>query len=426
LTGGLSFTRSRGSLADLYKGHDNGIGLLRLILAVAVVFSHSKPLGFGQQDLGYYLFDRQTNVGTLAVYGFFVLSGMLITRSARRSSLGRYAWHRGLRIMPALWVCLLVSALVLAPLVTLREVGNLDGFWSGPNGPFDYFRANMWTGLRQFGIHEIFEHTTPYGRHTSTSVFDGALWSLSYEMLCYVIFGLLAITGVLANARRFVLFSAVALYGIIIWDYTVSGSFGGPVAADHGSVTTPLLGLMSMHWLIYLGFLFFLGAVFELYRERIPIHDGLGVLAGLVFLATLLAGGFFAFGFAAYAYLLLWLAIRMPRQLHWVGRKNDYSYGIYIYGFLMQQLFASLGYNRWGYLPFALLSLAAAVACAWLSWHLIERHALHLKGWTPHLPRRRRAPEAAETPAEPDQKKGEPDQKKGEEATEPEPAATKA
>ena len=183
MTGGLSFTRSRGSLADLYKGHDNGIGLLRLILAVAVVFSHSKPLGFGQQDLGYYLFGRQTNVGTLAVYGFFVLSGMLITRSARRSSLGRYAWHRGLRIMPALWVCLLVSAVVLAPLVTLRENGNLDGFWSGPNGPFDYFRANMWTGLRQFGIHEIFEHTTPYGRHTGNSVFDGALWSLSYEML---------------------------------------------------------------------------------------------------------------------------------------------------------------------------------------------------------------------------------------------------
>jgi len=110
-----------------------------------------------------------------------------------------------------------------------------------------------------------------------------------------------------------------------------------------------------------------------------------------------------------------------------VGRKNDYSYGIYIYGFLMQQLFASLGYNRWGYLPFSLLSLAAAVACAWLSWHLIERHAMHLKGWTPRLPRRRRAPEPADAPAEPTT---EPDGPKAEAgdgpATEPEPAATKA
>jgi peptidoglycan/LPS O-acetylase OafA/YrhL len=388
LTGKLPILRSSGSLAELYSGRDNGIGFIRLLLAVGVVLSHSKPLGFGAQDLGYYLFNRQTNVGTLSVYGFFVLSGLLITRSARRTSIGRYAWHRVLRILPGLWVCLLVTALVIAPLVALREHGDLNGYWSGPNGPFDYITANMWTGLRQFGIHDLLAHTTPWGRHTGVSVFDGALWSLSYEMLCYIIIGLLAVTSVLQNSRRFVLFLAVAAYFVIAMDYWQSASWTGPVTGEYSASVAPLLGGLDFRWIVYLGFLFLLGGVLDLYRERIPINDALGVVSAVVFVGTLLTGGFFVLGFPAYAYLLVWLSIRMPRRLHWVGRKNDYSYGIYIYGFVGQQVFASLGLNRWGYLPFAAISLVAAFAAAWLSWHLVERHALSLKGWT--LPRLRR------------------------------------
>jgi peptidoglycan/LPS O-acetylase OafA/YrhL len=386
--GGLSFTKSHGTMAELYSGRDNGIGFIRLMLAVCVVLSHSKPLGFGAQDLGYYVFNRQTNVGTLAVYGFFVLSGLLITRSARRTSISRYAWHRALRILPGLWVCLLVTALVLAPLVALREHGNLNGFWHGPGGPFDYIWANMWTGLRQFGIHDLFANTTPWGRHTGgVSVFDGALWSLAYEMLCYAVVGILAVSYVLQRARGFVLFLALGAYLIIVLDYWDSPHWTGPVTAIHSAAFVPLLGGLDFQWIFYLGFLFLLGGIMDLYREQIPIHDGLGVASGIVFVGTLVTGGFFVLGFPAFAYLLVWLSVRMPRQLHWVGRKNDYSYGIYIYGFVGQQLFASLGLNRSGYVPFAVLSVAASFVAAYLSWHLVEKHALSLKGWMPRLRR---------------------------------------
>ena len=184
-----SLTRSRGTLADLYSGRANGIGLIRLLLAVAVVLSHSKPLGFGQKDLGYALSGKQTTLGLLAVYGFFVLSGILITRSARRTTIGRYAWHRFLRIMPGLWVCILVTALVVAPLVYLRERGTTDGFLSGSGGPIDYITNNWWAnGSRQYGIHNLMADTTPFG-----TAFNGALWSLAYEMFCYVAIGMLAV-----------------------------------------------------------------------------------------------------------------------------------------------------------------------------------------------------------------------------------------
>jgi peptidoglycan/LPS O-acetylase OafA/YrhL len=392
----LSLTRSRGTLAENYSGRDNGIGLLRLLLAIGVVLSHAKPLGFAQKDLGYYLFSKQTNVGTLSVYGFFVLSGLLITRSARRTSIGRYAWHRVLRIMPALWVCLLVTALVVGPLVALREHGDLDGYWNGPAGPVQYLTANWWTGIRQYGIHDLLVETTPWGRAGNGSVFDGALWSLAYEMSCYVMIGILAFTAVLNRARRFVLVLALGLYAVILRDYwTLKSTTAGPLSAHYDNVGLPLIGGLDLRWVVYLGFLFLVGAGVELYRERIPIHDGLGLAAAAVFLLTLKFGGFFLIGFPAYAYLLIWLAIRLPRRVHWVGRKNDYSYGIYIYGFLGQQIFASLGWSRWGYLPFVAMSLAAAFAAAYASWHLVEKHALSLKGWSPRRRSRRPHPNPA-------------------------------
>jgi peptidoglycan/LPS O-acetylase OafA/YrhL len=389
-----ALVRSRGTLAELLSGRSNGIGLIRLCLAVGVVLSHSKPLGFGANDLGYHLTGRQTNVGTMAVYGFFVLSGLLITRSARRTGIIRYAWHRALRIFPGLWVCLLITALVVAPLVALREHGTTAGFFDngwGRGGPLAYLQANWWTGVRQYGIGDLFKATTPWGEKSGSSVFNGALWSLKYEMFCYVVVGVLAITAVLRNARRFVLFLTVALYLSILQHWVSSGQFSGPASTASWSFDSPLVGVMSFHYIVYLGFLFAFGATLDLYRERVPINDALGIGSAVALGLSLLFGGFFVIGLPAFAYLLVWLSVRMPRQLHWVGRKNDYSYGIYIYGFVFQQVMASLGWSRWGYVPFAAMSVAVAFAAAFVSWKLVERPALRLKDWTPGFVARRTA-----------------------------------
>lgn len=389
---GLVLTRSRGTLGELFSGRGNGVGAIRLTLALAVVLSHSRPLGFAQHDVGYMLFGRQTNIGTMAVYGFFLLSGLLITRSARRTNIGRYIWHRGLRILPGLWVCLLITALVLAPLLALREHGTLAGFWAdpfAPGNPLAYVKVNWFTGVQQYGIQDLLQQSTPWGRKTDSSVFNGPLWSLIYEMGCYVVVGVLAVTGVFKRSRLAVLLLTVALYLYIVRDYASTGALSGPAGGDFETgINLPLIGNLNLHWIIYLGFLFMLGATFELYRDRLPIHDGLGILSAVALVGSLLVGGFFVIGFPAFAYLLIWASVRAPRQVHWIGQKNDYSYGIYIYGFMGQQVMASLGWNRWGFVPFVAMSVAVAFAAAYLSWHLVEKRALRLKGWTPKLPAR--------------------------------------
>ncbi|WP_412539845.1 acyltransferase [Longispora sp. K20-0274] len=381
--GNWGLLQSRGTLDDLFSGRENSVGFLRLMLAVGVVASHARPLGFLADDLGFRLFREQTNVGNLSVFGFFALSGLLITRSARRTGILRYMWHRALRIFPGLWVCLLVTALVVAPLIALHERGTMAGFWAHPwaaDGPLSYLRANWWTGVRQWGIQDLLARTTPWGRSApdpaGVSVFNGALWSLSYEMLCYVMIGILAVTGILRGSRRFVLLLAALTYVWIVRDFLDS-------TLHDGAVRLPLIGGVSFHLMIYLACMFLIGAVLDLYRERIPVHDGLALLAGAVFVGSLLLGGFFVFGMPAYAYLLIWFSIRLPRRLHGVGRNHDYSYGVYIYGFLGQQVLVSFGANRWGYLPFVALSMLTAFAAAFLSWHLVESPAMRLKHWSP-------------------------------------------
>ena len=382
----------QGTLADRYSGRDNAIGLIRLLLAVGVVLSHSRSLGFGQSDLGFRFFHQQTSVGVLSVYGFFVLSGLLITRSARGTTVGRYAWRRAMRIFPGLWVCLLVTALVVAPLLAVREHGNLNGFWAGPAGPLQYLSANWWSGVRQWGIHDLLVHTTPWGRYHAASVFDGALWSLCYEVCGYVVIGVFAAAAVLKRAPRLVPLLVLAAYFVIVTDYWDLWSWTAePLKASYSAITVPLLGPVDLRWVVYLGFLFLLGSTFELYRERIPVHDGLGIASAVVTAVTLHTGGFYLLGFPAYGYLLVWLGIRLPPWLRRIGRRNDYSYGIYIYGFVGQQVFASLGYTRWGYVPFAAISVTGAFVAAFLSWHLVEKHALALKDWAPF--RRRAVPQ---------------------------------
>ena len=128
---------------------------------------------------------------------------------------------------------------------------------------------------------------------------------------------------------------------------------------------------------------FITGTLLWLWRDRIRL-DGRWVVPLIV--AAFLARDTLAFVpayMAAVIYGALWLAF-VPRLPH--IRRNDLSYGLYLYGWPMQQIAFLLGAT--GVLTNTLLSSVLALACAALSWFLIERPALALKP-------RRRPPESA-------------------------------
>src|SRR5512138_3457073 len=72
------------TLAERFDGRANSIGAIRLALALAVLLAHCWPLALGRPMLGSAETMKQADVGKLAVYGFFLLSGLLITGSALR------------------------------------------------------------------------------------------------------------------------------------------------------------------------------------------------------------------------------------------------------------------------------------------------------------------------------------------------------
>jgi peptidoglycan/LPS O-acetylase OafA/YrhL len=360
------------SLGQALNGSNNSLGLLRFVLASVVIFHHTYPLGGYYPDPFATLTRGQSSLGSLAVAGFFGISGYLIAKSGMGSDVVQFMWRRTLRVFPAYWVVLLVTAFVAGPLVWLglgREFA--DYFTTGPGGPFHYFTANWTLTIGTYGIHDLLAETTPYGREINGSVFNGAIWTLYYEWFCYLIIAVLVTFGVLKKARIIV----PVLAGFFLLMQVLAMATPGAVGAVIPALADP--------YKVSLGLTFLVGSTLAVYSKQIPFDNKLGVFSALVLLLSLRYGGFATVGTVAGVYFVMYLGARLPRQLHWIGAKNDYSYGIYIYGFLVQQLTAHLGWYSLGFFPYAFIALALTFCLAFLSWHLVEKRAMALKNWGP-------------------------------------------
>jgi peptidoglycan/LPS O-acetylase OafA/YrhL len=293
------------------------------------------------------------------VDGFFAVSGFLIAASAMRTHVVRYLWQRFLRIFPAFWVCLIITALLAGPIGWLAENKPLSSYWTAPNGPFRYVSHNWFLAMRTWAIAGTPAHI-PY-----PAAWDGSLWTLAFEFFCYLLVAVLAVTTLLRR-RQVVL---------IMWALSWAISLGFAAAGIQASFPTDRI--------IRLVPIFFAGAVLWLYRERIPDSP------------VLFAGALLTFGIGTFlknpdvlagpplAYLCIWASIHLPGKR--IGTTHDISYGIYIYAFVVAQVLAIWHVNRWGYLPFALLTLAITLPLAALSCVAVEQPALRLKHWSPRL-----------------------------------------
>jgi peptidoglycan/LPS O-acetylase OafA/YrhL len=355
-------------------GRNNSLGLIRLVLASAVIVSHAFPLGGWGDDPLLAHSRGQENIGGVAVIGFFAISGYLITKSGGRGDVVRFLWHRFLRIFPAYWLALLVGAFIVGPIVWLATTGHISGYLSAaPVSPMAYVLDNASLSIAHWGIGDIFS-STPYGQLVGGSVFNGSLWTLTYEWSCYLVIAALVLIPVLSNPK-------VARIVLPILTLALAVIQAGKVF--FGINLTQQLWFLDDALRTRLMFAFLVGATIAVYSKSIRIDDRLAIIAAFVGFLTLWKGGLQLFGYPAIAYFLLWLAARLPARFRKIGAKNDYSYGIYVYGFLVEQFLAFLGLYHWGYLPYVIASLVVTAGLAWCSWHLVEKRALQLKDWGP-------------------------------------------
>ncbi|CAB4905901.1 MAG: acyltransferase family protein [Actinobacteria bacterium] len=376
-----SIWRTTQSVSAALNGHANSLGLLRLVLAAMVIFNHAFPLGgFATEDPLWGWTHHQASMGSLAVDGFFAISGYLIAKSALSSDILQYLWRRVLRIFPAFWLMLLVSAVLIAPIFWMLSGQHLADFgWTGPQSPLSYVRANSLLHVGTWGIYDIFGNT-PYGRFAGTSVFNGSIWTLEFEFFAYLVVGFLAVTALLARFRLIVPILAAALTVFVL--ISTSGNealrglfpflFSGYDVSDTGAP-----------YRVSLLLIFLIGSTFAMFSRSVASDWRIAAGSIVVLVGSLTWGGYQVVGIWAFTYVLLWLAGALPRRLQWIGQKNDYSYGVYIYGFLVQQMLAFFNVQAWGYWPFVLIALVISFGFAWLSWHAIEKWAMRLKDWGP-------------------------------------------
>jgi peptidoglycan/LPS O-acetylase OafA/YrhL len=129
--------------------------------------------------------------------------------------------------------------------------------------------------------------------------------------------------------------------------------------------------------MVLLAFVFSLGMLFYLYRDKIIISNTLAAVALVVFIAGMRLELYYGVGVVMWAYLCMWAAIRLP--FHNVDKYGDFSYGLYIYAFPVEQMLSLYHVNSWGLVPYVLLSLVVALVLAVGSWYGIERPAQRLK-----------------------------------------------
>lgn len=339
---------SRRKLEDVAVGRDNNFNLLRVIAASGVILSHAYPLGLGPdtpEPLETIL--KGDNLGRLCVFIFFATSGFFITASFdRRRSFADYFWGRVLRIYPGL----IVMLCLMLPLVGLID-GQGAAFWA--RVPYIIFNETaMFLKLDQGPRDYVLFATNPL-----PNAFNGSLWTLRFEVLCYVGVVIGGYLGVLRN--RWAALAALAL--------AIAGYYAVPAVTSNF-----LLRVLS-----YVGLPFAFGAAAYVWRAHL-VMDGLLLLGLLAASAALQPTPlFFPMMIATVTYGVLWFGhLELPWLQHY-NRVGDYSYGIYIYAFPIQQIVAHVGITS--PLPQAAISLLLTLICAIASWHLVEQPALRLR-----------------------------------------------
>ena len=345
---GGAFDPGDQALSTAPENRANNFDALRLLLALMVLYSHCfhlvvragnwvNPLEFTR---------GQTFLGGIAVDGFFVISGFLITASWQRSKgLVDYLRRRILRIYPGFVVAALVCLLVVGP-------------WAAPTVA-GYF-SELGLVRRLIGVATLskIENVPTFLGNPVPRDVNGSLWTIRLEFECYLLVPILGWLGFLRR-RWWLVGAAMAAYLVHAVLVAAPGMVPGKLMRfdDHARFAT----------------YFLFGGVLHLFREQLafPKWASWACVAVLGIAGQL--GGFKLVEPFAWSWLLLSLAHVKTPWLSGLTRRADLSYGIYLYAWPVKQLLVwHFGPTLNPFLLFAMTTPITAALAA-VSWFAVEK-----------------------------------------------------
>lgn len=348
----------RPTLGSILEGSDarrNAFDTIRLLAAMSVIVSHSFLVTSGSNAIEplYRLTAGQTSIGGLAVGVFFTISGMFIAASFDRSASALdFVRKRALRIMPALVVVIALSALVLGPSKTTLPLGE----YFGARSTWAYFATAAFLPNSQMLPGVFAEHTLPF--------VNGSIWTLKFEVMCYAFTAFVMMTG---------RFKSVLVLAAWVMSFIISLVFTAPEQATGAMYYV----IMSAKLFRFFG----AGAVLYLYRHKVPVHTGLAVTGLALTVIATVTPWFLETAALFGSYAVIVFGYRAPAWFRQLTERGDISYGVYVYGWPIQQLVWPIGEGQpmhWAINTAIALPLAMLAGLA--SWLLVEKPALMFKG----------------------------------------------
>ncbi|MBA7580592.1 hypothetical protein ES708_22485 [subsurface metagenome] len=333
------------------RGIAPGFDFVRVALSLVVILLHSFHTAYGLAPMVVLATNWSAPLWGATLPIFFALSGFLVTGSALHSrSLSIFLGLRVLRIVPALAVEISLSALILGPLLTVIPIKD---YFSDRQFITYFFNIFGWIHYQLPGV---------FTSNPLANVVNLSLWTLHPELLSYVVMTVLMISGLAyrrgpLTAVWIVMTTMLMAYNAWTGRFDLAGVYKGPV-------------------LIYY---FFTGVVAYHWRNIIVLNKVLFCVAVIMSYVLLrIASSTFILLPFTLTYIMVFMGMRrlpLPSAL----KSGDYSYGLYLYAFPVQQAIVQFApWAREWWIVFPLATIATYVI-ARLSWHLIEKPILRFK-----------------------------------------------
>lgn len=347
------------TLAEVAGGRDNNFNLIRMIAASGVLVSHAFPIALGIGTRQPFEAATGYTLGWIGVAIFFAISGFLITRSFdRKSRIESWFSARVARLFPGLIVVSILIALFYGPVFTTLPAA--DYFTRVQT--YTYVPRNVTLVSLQYGLPGVFtDHPYPVA-------INGSLWTLVHEVACYGGVFLAGIMGALASRRLF--FMLCLLYAAA---YVITGL---PLVAEVMPDKVAPLRLLSYPFVI--------GMVFYVWREHVRLSWIVAAALALLAAALRPTALFEPVFVAAIAYATFVVAYLPGGLLRHYNRIGDYSYGMYVYAFPVQQAAVAVAGPMSPSMNIA-IAFPVTLLFAIASWYAVEKPALdrrhRLAGW---------------------------------------------
>ncbi len=357
------FGARRPRLGEVLEDRSNNFDLIRLAAAALVIYGHSffEAPDDAAADLVQRAFGGAEYAGSVAVYAFFLISGLLITASMEkhRSALA-FVTLRFARIWPGFAVCAAVLLFAVIPLAS--GMSPHEGAWLKA-------ASACWRADAAFPIRD-FCGALP-GAFPATPIPDAfgfSWWTLPAEVHCYaMVLGIgIALrsrfSGTAAERWRFAGTTLALLVGFLVWTRHPPGD-DAPFHAEF-----VVMGGYGSYPVLF----FFAGMLLYGVRRAVPV-DGRAAAALAALAFAMPQPNPLVYPALAYGVL----ALAATRPLRRLKPRHDLSYGVYVYGAAVQQVVATLLPGRSALANFA-VSLPLALLAGWASWRLIEAPAIGL------------------------------------------------